>query len=180
MCKEKLIDFTSYIINEDGTIYSKYWKRNIELDNLTNSGYVKVTLKTINSNKPKTYLLHRVIWYYFNGNIPNGIEVGHSDCNPLNCSLINLYLCTHQQNMNHPTTRKRISSWQKGKKKNYQCGSPQKPIDQIDKTTGEVLGTWINITEAAKSLGLHRTAITDCCNGKRKTHGGFIWRRWLI
>lgn len=32
------------------------------------------------------------------------------------------------------------------------------------------------ITQAANELGIHRTAINNCCSGKVKTAGGFIWR----
>lgn len=165
MCRESLIDFECYNVYEDGRIWSKYWKRFIDTNNLSNKGYVKITLKTkIGEERYLEYLLHRVIWYYFNGEIPQELEVAHNDCNPRNCALENLYLATHPQNMNHPITRKRISQWQKGVKKNYPCGKAPKRVDKIDKITGEVYKTWDKITEAANEIGCTRAAIIKSCN----------------
>ena len=39
-----------------------------------------------------------------------------------------------------------------------------------------LINIWGYITQAANELGIHRTAINNCCNGKAKTAGGFIWR----
>ena len=180
MCRENLIDFSCYIVYEDGRIWSKYWKRYIETDNLNNKGYIKITLKTkFGKERYLEYLLHRVIWFYFKGEIPDKIEVCHWDCNPTNCSLDNLYLGTHECNMNNQITRTRISSWQKGVKKNYPCGKKPKKVDAISPIDGEVIASYEKITDAAKSVGCSRGAIIKNLKGESKTCKDYIWKRPL-
>lgn len=40
---------------------------------------------------------------------------------------------------------------------------------------GKFVRKWESITEA-KYKGFDKACISKCCNGQRKTHGGFIWR----
>lgn len=42
---------------------------------------------------------------------------------------------------------------------------------------GELIKVWDYGMEAVNSLGLNRTAITDCLKGRQKTAGGFIWKK---
>lgn len=62
---------------------------------VSNSGYVKV------SHDSKKSLLHRLMWTAFNGEIPDGYEINHKDCNKLNNMLYNLELVTHSDNLKH-------------------------------------------------------------------------------
>lgn len=50
----------------------------------------------------KQFYLHRLIWEAFNGEIPQGLEVCHEDCNRDNNMLSNLQLLTHTQNCRNP------------------------------------------------------------------------------
>lgn len=47
----------------------------------------------------KSNLLHRIIWETFNGEIPQGKEIDHIDCNKQNNALSNLRLITHSENV---------------------------------------------------------------------------------
>jgi group I intron endonuclease len=49
------------------------------------------------------------------------------------------------------------------------------PVCQYDKY-GNFLNEWVSITEASKSLGIHRGNISLVLKGKRKSSGGFIWK----
>jgi hypothetical protein len=44
------------------------------------------------------YNLHRVIWMYHNGEIPDGMHIDHLNGNPSDNRVENLRLCTPQQN----------------------------------------------------------------------------------
>ena len=69
-------------------------------------------------------------------------------------------------------TKQKIS---KGKK-----GIPNiklsKPVLQIDKNTNEVIAEFPSIMEVQRQLGYKQGNISMCCNGNRKTCGGFIWQ----
>ena len=59
------------------------------------------SVKTIQVPGYGQRLEHRVLWIYFNGNIPSKMEIDHKDGNRLNNNLANLRLATSsQQKMN--------------------------------------------------------------------------------
>lgn len=58
-----------------------------------NTGHLAVKV-----NKRKLYL-HRLIWVWMRGDIPDDREVDHDDGNPGNNAWRNLYLATHQSNL---------------------------------------------------------------------------------
>src|SRR3990167_1438337 len=51
------------------------------------------------TGKNRHIRLHRLVYVYFYGDIPNGYEIHHKDNNKLNNHPDNLALVTHQQNM---------------------------------------------------------------------------------
>jgi group I intron endonuclease len=50
-----------------------------------------------------------------------------------------------------------------------------KSVTQINKS-GEIVATFKNAREAEKNTNISYTSISGCCNNKRKTAGGFIWK----
>lgn len=50
----------------------------------------------------------------------------------------------------------------------------RRPVRQIDKD-GNIIKDYSSITEAVKELGLNDSLICKCCNGERKTTGGYRW-----
>lgn len=48
-------------------------------------------------------------------------------------------------------------------------------ISQYSKS-GEFIKTWPSSAEAERNLNIARQTITNCCKGKRKSAGGFIWK----
>lgn len=51
----------------------------------------------------------------------------------------------------------------------------RKPVDMYS-LDGEFIKRWGTIKEASKELNIAATHITDCCKGKYKKSGGYIWR----
>ena len=51
----------------------------------------------------------------------------------------------------------------------------QKPIIQYDKDMN-FIKKYPSTTNAVKNSTFHNSAISSCCSGSRKTHGGFIWK----
>lgn len=42
--------------------------------------------------------------------------------------------------------------------------------------TGELIKIWDSMTDAGRELNINITAIWQCCNGRYKSSGGFIWK----
>ena len=58
----------------------------------------KTGYATLSFNGKLRYL-HTIVWSAFMGEIPEGYEIDHIDCNKLNNALYNLELVTHSENM---------------------------------------------------------------------------------
>lgn len=52
----------------------------------------------------------------------------------------------------------------------------RKAVLQLDKDNNEIIKEWSCAIEVEKELGIQSSHICNCCKGKRKTCGGFIWR----
>lgn len=165
MCKELLIDYSKYTITEDGKIFSKHYNRNLEGYIESKGEYVIAFLKCIDG-KQRVFKWHRVIWCYFNGEIPQGMQINHIDENKTNNALSNLNLLTPQQNANHGTRNERIA-------KALSVAKTKHHIRQYNLETDETIKIWFNLTEIEKQLGYSKTLINRCC------HGGYICRdKW--
>ena len=64
--------------------------------------------------KKKEYKVHRVIWTFLNGEIPDGIVVDHIDGNPFNNSISNLKIKTQPDNMLNSRKRSNNTSGETG------------------------------------------------------------------
>lgn len=142
-------------------------------------GYVRVGL--YKNCKIKHFLLHRLIAEAFIPNPYNKPYIDHIDGNPKNNNIDNLRWCTHKENMNNPIAEKRTSDSLKGhntseetKKKIGKSHSIS--IYQIDKTNGCIIREWSSMTDVERELGIDHRKICNCCKGKRKSTGGYIWR----
>lgn len=163
--KESLIDFDRYIISKDGNIYSKYWKKYLD-GKKDKDGYVIVSLKT-KDGKDGSFRQHRVIWYYFNGEIPDEFVVNHIDEDKSNNSLDNLNLLTKPQNNRWGTAIKRRAEKQTN-------NHNSKPIFQFT-LTGELVNTYPSLNEVRRS-GYDQGNICGCLKGRYKSSKGYIWK----
>lgn len=120
-------------------------------------GYIKINLY---KNKIiKTCLVHRLVYEAFNGEMPEGMEVNHINEIKTDNSLWNLNLMTPKENNNYG---KRIEK----------CSYPVLQLTLDDKLVKE----WPSAMETGRN-GFNQKAVSDCCNGRRKTHKGFKWRK---
>ena len=108
--------------NTQPFLWNKNHRNNIKIGDVAGgihaaSGYYRVAI-----NK-KQYKLHRLVWIYHNGDIPNGMFVDHIDGDPSNNRIENLRLATNEQNLrNSKISPKNTSgvkgvSWDKSRKK---------------------------------------------------------------
>lgn len=83
-----------YTVSEDGSML-KVRGKGIKKTARSTAGYRQI------SCYGKTFLVHRVVWEAFNGEIPEGLQVNHIDGNKANNNLSNLELVTPAENMRH-------------------------------------------------------------------------------
>lgn len=103
----KVIDrLLGYRFGDDGSIWSRrrsagrlgsVWRR--IYPNLTKAGRLRVRLSEKPGEKPRCYLVHRLILEAFRGTCPDGLEACHNDGDPLNNRLENLRWDTHKSNV---------------------------------------------------------------------------------
>lgn len=131
---------------------------------LNKFGYLKVRLTK--NYIGKNYFVHRLVAEAFLDNPLNLPCVNHKDECKTNNHVSNLEFCTQKYNCNYGTAiARRVEK---------SIISLSKPVLQFDKQ-GNLIREWSSISEACRN-GYTASSICQCCQGKRKSHKGFIWR----
>lgn len=128
-------------------------------------GYLQVRLNR--GKNGKSYLVHRLVAETFIENKNNYNVVNHINGIKTDNNATNLEWCTQSKNMLHAYAnnlhRKFVGEENWNSKK----------ILQFDKN-GSFIKEFSSLAEATRETKSKH--ISDCCLGKRKTAGGFIWR----
>ena len=74
---------------------------------------------------------------------------------------------TYEENNNYATRNERAS-------KTMTNGKLSKKVLQFT-LTGELIREWPSVAECERN-GFNKGKVSECCNGKRKTYKGFIWK----
>ena len=114
--------------------------------------------------------VHRLVAQAFIPNPDNKPQVNHKDSDRANNNVINLEWVTSSENNTH--AYKFGKNYRKFGKEN----GKSKPIIQYD-LNGKFIKEWESLNMCANELCLHESCISMCCNGKRKTTGGFIFKK---
>lgn len=125
-------------------------------------GYMFVTLSK--EGKIKPFLIHRLVAAAFLPNPEKLPQINHRDEDKTNNCVENLEWCTRDYNNNYGTRNDRVA-------KALINGKTSKRV--ICEETGEIFPSTM---EVQRQLGFANTHISDCCNGKLRTCGGFHWR----
>ena len=168
MDKLNLIDFDKYTITRDGKIFSNYFKKYLK-GYLNPKGYIYIRLSCFDG-KGRLFLLHRVIWYYFNGEIPSDYDVNHIDENKTNNALCNLNLLTRKDNNNWGTHNERM------KKNLTNHPNTSKRVAQINLSTGEIIKEWPSTRDVGRQLGFNSSTISKVCRGILSQSAGYGWK----
>jgi hypothetical protein len=130
-----------------------------------NRGYKLVTLSK--DNKHTTKNVHRVVAEAFIVNSRNVIDVNHKDGDKLNNRLNNLEWVTRRENIMHALSM--------GLSKT----PPQRPKCSVLQYTkeGYVVKTYMSMLEAETITGINSGNISNACNGRQKTAGGYKWMK---
>lgn len=143
---------------------------------VNSKGYVRVVLKK--DGKGQRWFVHRLVALHFvkNDNPAKNNVVNHLDSDITNNAASNLEWTTYLGNSQHAVNAGRMDrteEWlahlHKSQEKFY------KAVAAFDIKTGEMKAVFKSINEC-KIYGYQPSCICDCCQGKRKTHKGLIWK----
>ena len=124
-------------------------------------GYLHVIL--LKNGERKWCSIHRLVAQTFIPNPDNLSDINHKDEVKTNNSVQNLEWCSAKYNCNFGTRNQRISE------------KTSKPVLQFTKD-GELIREWKSATDVQRNLGYDNSHISKCCNEKRKSANGFIWK----
>lgn len=141
--------------------YNRTGRVQVMKPGMSRHGYLKVQL--YKDGKDNKYFVHRLVAEAFLGNPDNLPQVNHKDEDKTNNAVANLEWCTAKENVNYGTGRAR------------QAATVSRPVQQLTKN-GTLVALWSSTMEAERVTGVNHRCIGKCCNGKRHTAGGFIWR----
>lgn len=128
---------------------------------LNSQGYRK-TIFSVNG-KHATPRVCRLVAMAFIPNPNNFPQVNHKDENKLNDCADNLEWCDCKYNNNYGTAPMRRIEGRK------------KPINQFT-LDGQFVCRWSCASDAEKKTGVYHSHIAQCCKGKFKQMGGYVWR----
>ena len=119
--------------------------------------------------KGKKYMVHRLVYQTFIGDIPDDLQVNHIDENKENNHVGNLNLMTSKENINWGTHNERVS-------KQLRNGITSKMVYQYTQD-GKLVKVWESTKECGRN-GFDQSRIAELCRGskRRKTHKGYIWK----
>lgn len=155
-----------YKINKKGELTrirrNGRWGEETSIREIEPKGMYNRSTKTING-KIMRYSVHRLIWQYYNGKIPEGMEINHIDGNKRNNEIKNLEICTSKQNKIHAICIiKTIKCGWKSKLAKYDKKKYKEVIDLIKSNK--------RLCDIAKETGMKTPNI---CKIKKKLKKGY-------
>ncbi len=169
---EPLADYEGlYEISNLGRV--KNITKNFLIKPSNRNGYQTVNL-TKGRNNRKSTSLHRLVAQVFITNPDNKPFVNHKNGIKTDNRVDNLEWCTQSENMKHSyeVLKQRKSHPNVGKV--GQLSHCHKVILMMD-LQGLYIDKFYGSCEAARKTNSNHRHITECCNGKRKTHNGYKW-----
>lgn len=147
-----------YEVSDLGRVKSlKYGREKIMKPRKNNWGYLQISLCKDGHKKRK--LVHRLVAEAFIPN-PLGLEtVNHKDETKTNNTANNLEWMSMGDNVAYS-----------------QPHLAKRRVQMLDKSTGELLDTFPSTHDAERVTGIAQTHISQCCKGKLKSAGGFLWQ----
>ena len=159
----KIQGYNNYLISNFGYVISTKGHKKILKSRKDKDGYLVLELSK--NNKQKTFKIHRLVALHF---LEKPIDkkynqVNHKDENKQNNRVDNLEWTTSKLNNNYGTRNERLRQ------------SKTHKIVQMD-LNENILKIWNSAKELSKH-GFDLSNIYRCCEGKRKTHKGYKFRR---
>lgn len=143
----------------------------------TNSKYYLVNL--CKNTKRKTLLIHRLVAKAFIDNPNNLPQINHINGNKLDNRAVNLEWCTCRANIIH-SIKNGLKVTKKGKE-NPMYGRKNENANRSVKVSkydmnDNYIETYSSIREAGIKNNISEFTISNVCNGRGKSAGGYKWR----
>lgn len=174
-----VLEFDGYEVSNKGNVRSLNYNREKKIKVLKptfdHSKYLKVGL-TKNKKIFNRYV-HRLVAIAFLKNTENKPCINHKNGIKIDNVVENLEWCTIAENNRHCIStlgRKVPPPFFKGKRGKDIPYS--RPVNQIDKHTGEILAVFECCAEAAEKTGIDNSSIGKAAKGIQKTAGKFKWQ----
>lgn len=153
----------NYYISPEGKVFNQFGKEMTK-----HSGreypYVEIRHKTNKGMERKKIFCHRLVAELFIPNPLNLPQVNHIDGNKNNCDISNLEWVSAGENQLH--SRYTL---------NNMTGFNDTPVLCVDTGT-----TYLSTRDAWRNTGINYSHISECANGKRKTAGGYRWKKVAV
>jgi hypothetical protein len=143
-------------------IYKNGSRKELYLKFTDNKGYKYVHL--CKNGEYKQIAVHRLVAKHFISNPNNLPQINHKDYNRSNNKADNLEWCTHEYNILYSKDNITNANKQLHTRNIYQYDNK-----------GNLVKTWNLLMDIFRELKLNQRQISDCCNGKVKTCGGYVW-----
>ena len=159
--------YDDYMVSSDGKVWSLKHGKMKELKPAPDGrGYLHVVLCTNGRRAMKS--VHRLVAEAFIDNPDNLPQVNHKDEDKTNNCVDNLEWCNAEYNTNYGTRNEKVA------KAHVNHKALSIPVVCLE--TGEV---YPSTHEASRQSGIAQQSISACCNGKRKTAGGYHWAKFV-
>lgn len=139
-----------------------------------------MSVELFKDKKGKKFLVHRLVALAFIPN-PNCLpQVNHKDENRANNDVDNLEWCSAKYNMNYgmgaKTRHLKIDYSKPSYALNARANGKKvsRPVAQYGRD-GSFICDYESGKEAHRKTGINHSHILECCAGKVKTAGGYIW-----
>ncbi len=158
-----------YDVSNIGNVRSLNWRHSGKTRNLFlkthRDGYKQVEL--FKDGKKQMLCVHRIVAEAFLDNPENLPQVNHKNYDRSDNSVANLEWCSASDNCKH--------EWGNPKRKHRVSTHPKRAITQLSLSMIPIR-EWVDCLEIKKTCGMNQTSIWECCDKKRKTAYGYIWR----
>ena len=176
-------EYPNYMVSSEGKVKSierkdcrgNHRKGKILSPRYNTRGYISVVL--YKNGKPQTFRVNRLAAQVFIPNPDNKPYVDHINGDRADNRVCNLRWVTHKENMNNPLTILKFKNNKNKQKIATECSrlKTSKPVLQFSKN-GDFIRKWDSASVAERDGNFNSTCIGDCCRGKFKMSGGYIWR----
>lgn len=149
-----------YMVSNMGRIWSVH-RQQLRKPVVKRDGRLEVSF--ITNNKPKHFLINRLVALAFVEGYAPGLVVNHINEDVTDNRAVNLEWCNQDYNLHFGTRTERMA-------RHF-----MKPILQCSKS-GEVLAEFPSLKAAAEYVGVSPGSISDAITGRSYTSAGYEWR----